>query len=242
MNLVGRWSKFTTIVLVTIAAPVAAYSQNAAPHESHGIAVTNMDRSVKPGDDFYQYANGEWIKRTEIPADRAGLGVFSVLADLSNKRTAGLIEEIAKSNPAAGSSERKVAELYNSYMNEAAIEAKGLDPLRPHLEAIAAIHDKRELAHALGETLRADVDALNNTNFHTPNLFGLWVAPGFNDSDHYAPYLLQGGLQLPDREYYLSDSERMRNLRTQYQAHVSAILKFAGYPDTDARATRILEL
>ena len=201
-----------------------------------------MDRSVKPGDDFYQYANGEWIKRTEIPADRAGLGVFSVLADLSNKRTAGLIEEIAKSNPAAGSSARKVAELYNSYMNEAAIEAKGLEPLRPHLDAIAAIRDKRDLARALGEALRADVDALNNTNFHTPNLFGLWVAPGFNDSDHYAAYLLQGGLQLPDREYYLSDSEHMRNLRTQYQAHVAAILKLAGFSDTDARATRILAL
>ena len=82
--------------------------------------------------------------------------------------------------------------------------------LRPHLEAIAAIRDKRELARALGETLRADVDALNNTNFHTANLFGLWVAPGFNDSEHYAAYLMQGGLQLPDREYYLADSEQMR--------------------------------
>jgi putative endopeptidase len=242
MNLIGPLSKFAVIVLITVAASTTAYPQNVPPQESHGIAIANMDRTVKPGDDFYEYANGEWIKRTEIPADRAGLGVFSVLADLSNKRTAGLIEEIAKSNPAAGSSARKVAELYNSYMNEAAIEAKGLDPLRPHLDAIAAIHDKRELAHALGETLRADVDALNNTNFHTPNLFGLWVAPGFNDSEHYAAYLLQGGLQLPDREYYLSDSERMRNLRTQYQAHVSAILKLAGFSDTDARAARILEL
>jgi putative endopeptidase len=242
MNLVGRWSKFAAIILIAVAASAASYSQNVPPQESHGIAIANMDRSVKPGDDFYQYANGEWIKRTEIPADRAGLGVFSVLGDLSNKRTAGLIEEIAKSNPAAGSNARKVAELYNSYMNEAGIEAKGLEPLRPHLDAIAAIHDKRELAHALGETLRADVDALNNTNFHTANLFGIWVAPGFNDSEHYAAYLLQGGLQLPDREYYLSDSERMRNLRTQYQAHISAILKLAGFSETDARATRILEL
>ena len=135
------------------------------------------------------------------------MDVFSKLADLSNKRTADLIEEISKSKPPAGSGARKVADLYNSYMDEAGIEAKGLAPLRPHLDAIAAIHDKRELARALGETLRADVDALNNTNFHTPNLFGLWVAPGFNDSEHYKAYLMQGGLQLPDREYYLSDSE-----------------------------------
>jgi endothelin-converting enzyme/putative endopeptidase len=208
----------------------------------HGIAVDDMDRSVKPGDDFYDYANGAWIKRTEIPPDRAEVDVFTKLGDLSNKRTADLIEEIAKSNPPGGSGSRKVADLYNSFMDEAAIEAKGLAPLRPHLDAIAAIHDKRELAHALGETQRADVDALNNTNFHTANLFGLWVAPGFNDSDHYTAYLLQGGLQLPDREYYLADSEHMRKLRTQYQTHVAAMLKLAGFTDTDARAARILKL
>ena len=163
-----------------------------------------MDPSVKPGDDFYEYANGGWIKRTEIPPDRSRIGVFSTLDDLSNKRTAGLIEEAVKANAPAGSNTRKIADLYTSYMNEAAIEAKGLDPLRPHLDAIAAIHDKHELARALGESLRADVDALNNTNFHTANLFGLWVAPGFNDSEHYAAYLMQGGLQLPDRQYYLA--------------------------------------
>jgi putative endopeptidase len=219
-----------------------ALAQDTPAPEAHGIAIANIDRSVKPGDDFYLYANGDWIKRTEIPPDRARIGVFSKLADQSNKRTAAIIEEAAKANAPAGSGTRKIADLYNSYMDEAAIEAKGLAPLRPHLDAIAAIHDKRELAHALGETLRADVDALNNTNFHTANLFGLWVAPGFNDSDHYTAYLLQGGVQLPDREYYLADNDRMRSIRTQYQAHVSAMLKLAGFTDTDARATRIVEL
>jgi putative endopeptidase len=238
MKLILRF--FAASCIATCA--LAASAQNAPAPETHGIAVASMDRSVKPGDDFYQYANGEWIKRTEIPPDRAEVDVFSNLADLSNKRTADLIEEIAKSNPPAGSGARKVADLYNSYMDEAAIEAKGLAPLRPHLEAITAIHDKRELARALGETLRADVDALNNTNFHTANLFGLWIAPGFNDSEHYTAYLLQGGLQLPDREYYLGDNEHARNLRAQYQSHISAILKLAGFTDTDARATRILEL
>jgi putative endopeptidase len=221
---------------------LAALVQDALAQESHGIAAENLDRSIKPGDDFYQYANGNWVKRTEIPPDRSEVDVFTILDDLSNKRTADLIDEIAKSNPPAGSDTRKVADLYNSYMNEDAIEAKGLAPLRSHLEAISAIRDKRELARALGESLRADVDALNNTNFHTPNLFGLWVAPGFNDSEHYTAYLLQGGLQMPDREYYLSDSEHMRNLRAQYKTHISAILKLAGFSDTDARAARILEL
>src|SRR5712671_2199449 len=194
-------------ISVCISAPVAqsqSQSQNAAidapKRDTHGISVANMDPSVKPGEDFYEYANGAWIKRTEIPPDRGRVGGFNTLDDLSNKRTAGLIEEAAKSNAPAGSSSRKIAALYNSYMDEAAIEAKGVAPLRPHLDAIAAIRDKRELARALGESLRADVDALNNTNFHTANLFGLWTAPGFNDSDHYAAYLMQGGIELPHRE------------------------------------------
>lgn len=223
-------------------ASIAFAQAPAAESNQHGIAVGNLDRSVKPGDDFYDYANGDWIKRTEIPGDRAGVGVFSKLDDTSNKRTLALIEEIAKSNAPAGSEQRKVADLFNSYMNEGEVESKGMSPIKAHLDAIAAIHDKRELARALGETLRSDVDALNNTNFHTANLFGLWVAPGFNDSDHYAAYLLQGGLELRDREYYLADTEHMRKIRTEYQAHVAAMLKLAGFSDTDARAARIMEL
>jgi endothelin-converting enzyme/putative endopeptidase len=242
MKVIFKYLCRASILTLPALLPFAAYSQDAPKPDIHGIAVANMDRSVKPGDDFYHYANGDWIKRTEIPSDRASIGVFNTLNDLSNKRTAGIIEELSKSNPPAGSSNRKIADLYNSYMDEAGIEAKGLAPLRAHLDAIAAIDDKRDLSRALGETLRADVDALNNTNFHTPNLFGLWVAPGFNDPEHYAPYLLQGGLQLPDREYYLRDSESMRDIRTKYVAHASAMLKLAGFTDTDARAQRILDL
>ena len=223
-------------------AALTARTQDAPRQASHGIAVANMDPAVKPGDDFFQYTNGNWIRRTEIPPDQRRVGVFTSLVDLSDKRTVGLIEEAAKSKAPAGSNARKIADLYNSFMDEAAIEAKGLAPLRPHLDAIAAIHNQHELARALGESLRADVDALNNTNFHTPNLFGLWVAPNFNDSEHYTAYLMQGGLQLPDREYYLAGDDRMRDIRTKYQAHISAMLKLAGFSDTDARAERIVGL
>src|SRR5579884_943803 len=220
---------------------VFAQEQKSQP-ETHGIAVANMDRSVVPGNDFYDYANGGWIKRTQIPPDRPNVGVFSHLGDLTNKRTSTLIEEIAKSKAAPGSSEQQIADLYKSFMDEAAIESAGLSPLKPHLDSIRAIANKQQLARALGETLRADVDALNNTNFHTSNLFGLWTAPGFNDSEHYAAYLLQGGIELPDREYYLSDSAQMKDVRAKYQPHVSAMLKLAGFTDTDARAARIVEL
>src|SRR5271165_1762567 len=219
-----------------------SYAQNAPKPETHGIVVANMDPSVKPGDNFFEYANGDWIKRTTIPPDRSRIGVFSTLADLSDKRTAALIEEAAKGGASAGASARKIADLYNSYMDETAIETKGLAPLRPHLDAIAAIHNKSELAAALGKTLRADVDALNNTNFHTPHIFGLWVAPSFNDFEHYTAYLRQGGLQLPDREYYLADSQRMSDIRTKYQAHVSAMLKLAGFTEADTRAECIVQL
>jgi len=232
----------SSFVVSLVLAVMGAFARDAATPEAHGIVVANIDRSVKPGDDFYRFANGEWIKRTEIPPDRSGVDVWTKLTDLSNQRTADLIKELASSNPPAGSNSRKVADLFNSYMDEAAIETKGLTPLKPHLDAIAAIHNKKELARVLGATLRADVDALNNTNFHTPNLFGMWVAPGFNDSDHYAAYLMQGGGELPDREYYLSDSESMQKIRKQYQAHVSAMLKLIGFTDSDARASRVLEL
>jgi len=250
MSLTFRSSQFSrahALICALLALPLlAAQAQNApidAPKpDTHGIVAANMDTSIKPGDDFFRYANGGWIARTEIPPDRSNVGVFTALADLSNKRTAGLIEEAAKAGAPAGSNTRKIADLYNSYMDEAAIETRDLAPLRPRLKAIAAIHNKRELARALGESLRSDVDALNNTNYHTPNLFGLWVAPGFHDSEHYAPYLLQGGLQLPDREYYLADTDRMRDIRTKYRAHISTMLKLAGFNDTDARAERIVEL
>lgn len=221
--------------------PASAQEASTTP-DVHGINVANMDKSIKPGDNFYLYCNGDWIKNTPMPADRARLSVFSALDDIANKNTAAIIEEAAKNGAPGDASKRKIADLYNSYMDEKTINSKGGEPLQPHLKAIADIKNKKELAYAMGQTLRADVDALNNTNFHTNHLFGLWVAGGFNDPDHYAPYLLQGGVQLPDREYYLSDSEHMKEVRTKYQAHVSAMLKLAGFDNTDARAEKIIAL
>ncbi len=201
-----------------------------------------MAPSIKPGDNFFLYANGAWINRTQIPPDRPRISVFSALDDLSRKRTADIIEDAAKSDAPAGSNARKIADLYNSFMDESAFEAKGLDPLKPYLAEIAAIHDRRELSFALGKTLRADVDMLNNAIFQTPNLFGLWVAPGFSDSGHYFPYLLQGGLEMPTRDYYLGDSDDMKAIRAKYAAHVAAMFRLAGFDNPDARAARVIVL
>ncbi len=226
-------------ILLTLNA--AAPAQTAAPL-AHGINIANMDTSVRPGDDFYTFANGGFVARTKLPPDRATIGVFTVLSDLSFERTANIIQDAAKANPAPGTDQRKIADLYLSYMDEAAIETHGLATLKPNLAEIAAINSPQQLAHALGLSLRADVDALNNTNFHTPNIFGLWVAPDFNDPDRYAPYLLQGGLQLPNRDYYLSDSARMKETRAKYQTHIAAMFRLAGLSDPEARAARVLAL
>jgi len=223
--------------------PLFAHSEDTrtTPAE-HGIAVSSIDMSVRPGDDFYHYANGSWINRTTLPPDRSSLGAFNLLVDRSNKRVAALIEEAAKSNAAPNSDNRRIADLYHSYMDEASIESHGLTSIKPVLDEIAAVHTQKELAHALGLSLRADVDALNNTNFHTANIFGLWVAPGFNDPDHYAAYLLQGGIQLPNRDYYLADSPHMNDIREKYKAHIAKMFELAGLSDPTTRAARVYAL
>jgi endothelin-converting enzyme/putative endopeptidase len=127
-------------------------------------------------------------------------------------------------------------------MDTAAIEAAGLKPLQVELDAIAAVRTREELARALGETLRADTDALNNTHFHTANLFGLWVAPSFNDPNHYTAYLMQGGVAMPDRAYYISDNEHMKDVREKYQAHVATMFRLAGFDEPEARAGRVVAL
>jgi len=210
--------------------------------EVPGVALSDIDHSIKPGDNFYLYANGAWINRTTIPADRIAVGNFSLLDDRADKQVADIIAKAAQSNPAPNTDLRRIADLYHSYMDESAIEHHGLSALQPDLTRIAAIKTRQDLARALGLTLRADVDALNMTNYHTPNLFGLWVAPGFNDPDHYAPYLMQGGLVLPSRDYYLDDSAHMQEIRTKYAAHVAAMFKLAGFSDPEARAGRVIAL
>jgi predicted metalloendopeptidase len=207
-----------------------------------GIDVGGMDRSVAPGDDFFGYANGTWLKSTEIPPDKASYGAGSIVFDLTSERTAELIQQAGGANPPAGSEARKVADYYASYMDEAGIEAKGLTPLQATLDRIAAIADRKALARVLGGTLRSDVDALNNTNFYTDNVLGLWIAQDLDDPTRYVPFLLQGGLDMPDRAYYLDDSPRMAELRTRCEAHIATVLGLARVADAKAKAARIFAL
>jgi len=207
-----------------------------------GLDLAGMDTSVKPGDDFFAYVNGTWVKTSEIPADRSNWGVFAELREKADKRTADLVQAAADAKAQGGTEQAQVGDYYASYLDEAGIDAKGLTPLQPALDRINAIADKSALASAFGAQLRADVDALNNTNFHTDRLFGLWVAPDFNAPDHYVPYMLQGGLGLPNRDYYLKSDPKMTDIQAKYRAHIATVLKLAGVADSDAKAGRIYAL
>src|SRR5437660_1709631 len=205
----------------------------AASPAPHGLDVGGMDRNVKPGDDFFGFANGKWAVATAIPPDRSSWGVFATLAEKADKRTADLIRETKN---------RKIADYYAAYMDEAAIEKKGLHPLDAELAAIKAITGKTALARIAGSQLRADVDALNNTNFYTTHLFGLWVSPDFDNPSINTAYLLQGGLGMPDRDYYLGTDEHAKAMQAKYREHVEAVLKLAGVNDVKNRAARIYDI
>jgi putative endopeptidase len=225
-------------LLITASVEYAA----APPAKSHGLDIGAMEKSVNPGDDFYAYANGTWTKVTPIPPDRSSYGVFTMVEEVANRRTDSIIADAEKSKAAAGSETRKIADYYAAFMNEKAIEARGLKTIQPELARIAAITDKAALARFLGSDLRADVDALNNTNMHTDRLFGLWVSPDFDNPARNVAYLLQGGLGMPDRDNYLGKDPRDLALQGKYREHIATILKLANIDDAEGRAARIYDL
>ena len=211
----------------------------AAQAKTAGIDAAGMDTAIRPGDDFFMYANGTWYKNTEIPADRSSLGAFNVIDDVVKKRTASLIEHAEK---AKDPESQAIAGYYKAFMNVEEIEKLGLSPLRSGLAEIAAIKDAKGLSRVLGSQLRADVDPLNMTDFYTPHLFGLFVSPNFTDPKKNVPYLLQGGLGMQERDVYLKDDERSKMLREKYLEHIAAVLKLANIDDADAKAKRIFDL
>ncbi|UTP41245.1 M13 family metallopeptidase [Phenylobacterium sp. LH3H17] len=251
--LLGACAPILLAACATVPAPPPAAPQVAPPPAveapkpkpkfgTFGFDVAGMDTAVAPGDDFFAHANGEWVKTTEIPADRGNATTFTALIEAAGVRTRAIIEDTAKAQAPEGSDARKIGDYYASFMDQAAIEAAGLQPLKPELDRIAAIKTRADLSRELGEGLRADVDALNATDFQTDRLFGLWVAEDMNDTSTYRPYLMQGGLWMPDREYYLGDTPRFKDLRAKYQDHIAKMLTLAGYDDASRRAARVLAL
>jgi putative endopeptidase len=199
---------------------------------SFGVDLTGMDKAVKPGDDFYKFVNGAWNARTEIPADKSNWGGFNILRDLSDTRTREIIESVSKESNAPGSVNQKVGDFFASFMDEAAIEAKGTAPIQPILGMIAEIKTPTDLSRAVATANRLGVS----------NPVGVGVEQDLKDNTQYSAYLGQGGLGMPDRDYYLVDSAKFVETRTKYKAHIVAMLKLAGVPDAEAKANGIYEL
>jgi predicted metalloendopeptidase len=190
------------LIVVGLTAALAPYAQAAPPVDEPkfppGIEVAGMNRSVSPGANFFAYANGTWLQTNEIPSDLSTYGSWDVLKELGERRVANLIQQQSEGTATAGSEAQKISDYFASFLQEDRIEDLGLQPLQPILRAIGEISNRRALANFLGGTLRADVDVLNYGHVYTDNLFGLWVAQDLDRPDRYVPFLLQGGLGMPD--------------------------------------------
>ena len=226
----GRWS---TAALLTVAlwgcgtTRTEGPTRPEAPRRS-GVVLENLDRTVRPQDDFYRFVNGAWLKRTTIPPSRSNYGTFTLLADKAARDVRAIIEEAAARKGAGSAEARKVADLYRSYMDTERRTALGVRPLARLHEEIDAIRDLRGLAAWFGRATR----------------LGIGVPVRFDiDADdkapsRYAVYISQGGLGLPDRDYYVTQNARYGAIRAKYEAHIGRLMQLAGLASdaTDAAA------
>ncbi|MEQ8434199.1 MAG: M13 family metallopeptidase [Oceanicaulis sp.] len=192
-----------------------------------GFDAAGMDRAIQAGDDFNRFANGAWLAATEIPSDRSRYGMFTLLSEEAEEHVQAIIDDAAAENGAPGSNAQLVGDLYASWMNADAIEAAGLEPAQPYLAEIDAIESHDDAA-ALFATIHQN----------SPYGLAVWADPA--DPDVNALRLFQGGLGMPDRSYYLDDSERFAAYRTAYVAYINQIFDLAGLDYGDGAAEAIL--
>lgn len=195
-----------------------------------GIDLSTIDHTVRPQDDLYQHVNGTWLKATEIPDDRPLEGTFTALRDGSELAVRAIIEEAAGKGAAASGIERKIGDLYTSFMDEAAAEAKGIGPIRQRLADVYATDSAADLIALAGRLFRADVGGL----------FYIYPAPDAGNPDRVLLYTGQGGLGLPDESYYRE--EKFAPMVAAYTDHVQAMLALAGVADAATAAGRVVQL
>jgi putative endopeptidase len=192
-----------------------------------GLDLAAGKPQVKPGDDFFAYASGQWYDTFEIPPDRSSFGVFNELDELSKKRVREIIETAAASRGAAGTPEQKIGDYYASFMDQGAIEANGLSPVQEDLQRISAAHSKKDIATLFGSAGFA-------------SLFDLDLPPDLKNPDRYSVVISQSRLGLPDRDYYLGDDPKLKEIREKYSAYIEQILTLATVPEAHAKARDIM--
>jgi len=189
-----------------------------------GIDLTSRDLETRPGEDFFQYASGGWAENFEIPPDKSRYGAFDILRDRSDERIREIVEDLVSSEPAMNSLEQKIADYYLSYMDTDRLNDLGIGPLLPALAEIAAIESRDDLIAALGSSRRIGTI--------TPIGFG--IGPDRVDPDRNQMRVSIGGISLPDRDYYLLDTERFQEIRTEFESHVARMFAFADAGNADA--------
>jgi putative endopeptidase len=213
---------------------MAALHAVTQPTPASGLDITALDRTTRPQDDLYQFANGNWLARTPIPADRVAYSAFIELADKAESDIRILVEGASSSNGDRGSTAQLIGDLYASMMNEARIEELGVTPIRPELDKIDAI--------ATGSGLAAEAGYLSSIAAGGP--FSGFVAEDAREAGQLVVHLSQGGTLLPDRELYLNDDARSLEIRRKYEAYLAHLFTLIGRaaPATDATAVLALEI
>jgi putative endopeptidase len=220
-------------------------AQSALAQVAQHVARTSMlestvDASIKPGDDFFAYANGAWLKATTIPVGRERWGARDEINEITRPRVAKLIDD-AVAAP-RGSTARKVADFRASLLNDAAVEAKGLAAIKPLLDSIGQIRDRATLTRFLGRMMPADVDPLYNGVYRSSHVLGFAVQLSVHGEKTYDVFLVQGGLGLGDRDQYVGTEPPLQALRMKYSAYVDRILALAGLSRATERAAHVLAL
>lgn len=204
---------------------------SAATQKQSGVELDYMDTSADPAEDFFAYANGQWMETTEIPADKARYGAFTMLADKAREDVKAIVLEAAEAeDPKSGSETQQIGDFYRSFMDTQTIESRGLEPLQPILKDIAGIENYRQLSAFFARASRQGITSP----------LGFYVSNDEKQPDQYIPYFSHSGLGLPDRDYYLKDDERNTELRAAYAKHIAKMFDLADQGKGEAAAQTVL--
>ena len=178
--------------------------------EKHGLDPANMDRTADPAQDFYQYVNGGWMEKTEIPESESRWGVFSELRDLTKQQIRVLLQEVTRGKHEAGTNAQKVGDFYLTGMDSAKIEENGLTPIQSYFDDIAAIRTYEDVLNSV----------VSHQKLGSGALFAVFAEGDLKNSEINTVYAFQAGLGMPDRDYYLDDGDRFKNYRSEYDEHL----------------------